>query len=64
MTEEKARELLGDAIGQDGSIWAYYGSWSPGDKTFAMTDGNLSADLLEAIAFWLRSSLSPWPRKR
>lgn len=57
MTEQRAREILGYRISDDGRLWDVDGSrlfWVPGDIR-ASIDDYLSADQLEAIAWWMRN---------
>lgn len=56
MTEERAREILGDAIKPDGGLLQVYEFfyWRPGKK--ATLDGRFTADELEAIVFWMRKN--------
>lgn len=58
MTEERAREILGKYIQEDGGIYSlgHYMAWTPGDDD-ACLDCRFSADELEAISFWMRRSL-------
>lgn len=55
--EQKAREILGDDIQPDGSLYCLgrYLAWSHGDDTVTL-DAKFSADELEAIAYWMRRS--------
>lgn len=58
MTEQRAREILGDAIQPDGMLChnEQYSLWPDGgDLTAVKLDGRFSADELEAIAWWMRN---------
>ena len=57
MTEERAREILGDAIKPDGGLLQVHEEgefieWEPRQR--ATLDGRFTADKLEAIVFWMR----------
>jgi len=56
MTEEKAREILGDGIKPDNSVCksSPFIFWAPG-YDMATLDGGFSPDELEAIAWWMRN---------
>jgi len=53
MNEAKAREVLRDAIEEDGSLYSlgWYLEWKGGE---AILDGSFSAEDLEAIVWWMR----------
>lgn len=55
MTEQRAREILGDAIAPDGGLSGKKPAfcWWRTDER-AWTHGHFTADQLEAIAFWMR----------
>lgn len=59
MTEQRAREILGEAVLSDGLYGGSgeYLSWpSKGnDHEGATLDGRFTADELEAIAWWMRN---------
>jgi len=57
MTEEKAREILGERIQKDGGLYGggHYLSWRPGDDV-ACLDADFDAEELEAIAWWMRNA--------
>ena len=60
MTEERAREILGDVIIRpDNSLYClgHYISWKPGRgrrQSKACLDDDFTADELEAIAWWMQ----------
>lgn len=57
MTEERAREILGNKINKDDRLYLCEGvfvSWFVGDL-LAEVDGEYTADELEAIAWWMRN---------
>jgi hypothetical protein len=56
MTEEKAREILGDGIKPDNSVRrsSPFIFWAP-EYELVSLDGGFSPDELEAIAWWMRN---------
>jgi hypothetical protein len=70
MNEEKAREILGDAINDDNSLCTTYGrsgpkqtalgyvAWSPGDEDITL-DSQFTVEEVEAIAWWMRNKNGP-----
>ena len=54
MTEERAREILGDAIQSDGSLYRIGGyiEWLTFRKSVVL-DSEFTAEELKAIAFWM-----------
>ena len=56
MNEEKAREILGDTINSDGSLFCldHYIVWNVGDMVVTL-DCQFNADELEALAWWMRN---------
>lgn len=60
MNEAKAREILGDTIRPDGSLYhgLQYVYWVPEEKDVTL-DSDFSADELEAIAWWMRNMGKP-----
>lgn len=55
MNEERAREILGDAIYPKGlGVAGEYLEWEYGDDE-ACLDGHFTVDELEAIAWWMRN---------
>lgn len=55
MNEERAREILGTRIQEDGLYDAgWYLGWT-NTKKFATLDGEFSAEELEAIAWWMQN---------
>lgn len=57
MTEQRAREILGDMITADNEIHCRspYISWGPGSGGVASLDDPFTSEQLEAIAFWMRT---------
>jgi hypothetical protein len=57
MTEKEARLILRDTIQEDGSLYnkTNYISWKPGDDTVALDYEFFTADLLIAIAWWMKN---------
>lgn len=57
MTEQRAREILGDRITEDDSLYdcSDYLSWSSVHDADATLDAEFDADQLEAIAWWMRN---------
>ncbi len=57
MNETRAREILGDTVQPDYSLYClgHYTHWTPGDKD-ATLDCQFTADELEAIAWWMRNN--------
>lgn len=57
MNEEKAREILGEAIQPDGSLgscgWEYI-DWKPGQNGIIL-DGGFGLETLEAIVWWMQN---------
>jgi hypothetical protein len=56
MNEERAREILGDRIQSDGSLFdalCYLNTRG----SFATLDGEFTAEELEAIAWWMTNKL-------
>lgn len=56
MNEQKAREILGDMVHADETLFGgtcCRTEWSDGD--LARLDGEYYADELEAIAWWIRN---------
>jgi hypothetical protein len=56
MDEEKAIEILGDWISDDGDLFdlGAYISFEKGDQTVSL-DGHFTADALEAVVWWMRN---------
>jgi hypothetical protein len=56
LNEQRAKEILGNAIWNDGGLRSleWYLSWGPTDE-WATLDGIFSAEELEAIAWWMRN---------
>ncbi|HEX8310704.1 MAG TPA: hypothetical protein VF614_05260 [Chthoniobacteraceae bacterium] len=56
MNEQKAKEILGGMIGEDGSLKATgeFISWEPGESSVTL-DGHFTVEELEAIAWWMRN---------
>lgn len=55
MDESRAREILGEAVQEDGSLHRFLHQlivWVPG--LAVRLSGEFTADELEAIAFWMR----------
>lgn len=54
MTEQEAREILGEMIQPDGGLKDYgeYLAWNVGESS-AVLDGTFGAEKLEAIAWWM-----------
>ncbi len=67
MNEQRAAEILGEAIQPDNSL-AYWGTgkirgdfgW-PGQKLGIQEPGNFTAEELEAIAWWMRNKVVKQP---
>ncbi|MDI1248017.1 MAG: hypothetical protein PSV13_03955 [Lacunisphaera sp.] len=60
MNEETARKLLGDAIQPDGSLKETEPSWIDWPKHGTVQiDGFLTAEYLEAVAWWMRNGADP-----
>ena len=59
MDEKKAREILGEWVQSDGTLFCLgqYVAWpSAGDdKQYIVLDAEFSVDDLEAIAWWMRN---------
>jgi hypothetical protein len=57
MNKEKAQEILGGWIQEDGRLYSVgaYLAWRAGDDC-ATLDGDFTADELEAIAWWMRNT--------
>jgi hypothetical protein len=58
MTEQRAREILGEAIQPNGRLYnlSWYLDWSERTEPDKATlDGEFTADQLEAIAWWMRN---------
>lgn len=55
MNEEQAREILGDAIQEDGSLYdpGRYIAWDHGENTVTLDDWSFTAEELMAIAWWM-----------
>jgi len=56
MDEDKAREILGDSIQPDDSLFScgWYVQWRKHNST-AVLHGEFDAEDLEAIAWWMRN---------
>lgn len=57
MNENRAREILGEAINADNSIGPSYGhfmEWAPDYEVVILDDG-FTVDELEALAWWMRN---------
>jgi hypothetical protein len=56
MTEQRARDLLGECVRPDGRLLGGYDmvAWQHGESS-ATLDGQFTADELEAIAWWMRN---------
>lgn len=56
MTEQEAKEILGNAISDDNGLTSlgWYIGWNPW-QTSACLDGDFTAEDLEAIAWWMRN---------
>ncbi len=54
MNEQKAREILKDFIDSDGGLCE--GAWCPGDIIIDLYDAHFNADILEAMAWWMRNT--------
>lgn len=56
MTEQRAREILGDTIQPDGSLYClgHYTAWKHEHDTITL-DCHFTVDELEAIAWWMRN---------
>ena len=56
MNEQRAREVLGDIIQPDGSLYCigHYIAWTKGDTSVCL-DCNFDADELEAIVWWMQN---------
>ena len=64
MNEQKAREILGDLVQEDNSIYDFdaYINWVPGTRLTIDNTGeldsnflNLTPDLLRALAWWIEN---------
>lgn len=61
MSEEKAKEVLGESIVEFGlNSLGWYLSWEKGDEE-ATLDGRFTVEQLEAIAWWMRNKNLPTP---
>ena len=60
MDEQKAREILKDALAEDGGLTntGWYVGWTPGDSE-AVLDGHFTAEQLEAVVWWMRNAPKP-----
>jgi hypothetical protein len=56
LDEEKARQVLAEAIDHDGGLYSlgWYISWSPGGDEICL-DGSFSVEDLEAIIWWIKN---------
>jgi len=64
MDEKKAREILGDAIQNDGTLGTLAGEYldwpsARGGKETAVLDGEFTPEQLEAICWWIRNKPKP-----
>ena len=57
MTKEKAREILGDYIQEDGGLHSlgHYMAWTVGDKSICL-DCHFDIEELEAIVWWMKNA--------
>lgn len=56
MNQQKAREILGDWIHSDGSLHGAGIYWSPRNPQQAEIDIRLTAEQMEAIAWWMQNT--------
>jgi hypothetical protein len=61
MNEEKAREILGDWIQSDNSLYCLgqYVFWDQGSETICLDDGRFKIPQLEAIVWWMKNYQEP-----
>jgi hypothetical protein len=60
MTEERANDILGFAVGSDASLAENRRirvAWRPGDRLVHL-EGDFSLEYLDALAWWLRNKSS------
>lgn len=59
MDEQRARDILGDAVYETGHLYngsAFNINWSPTDQPeYVSLEGSYTAEQLEAIAWWMRN---------
>lgn len=62
MNDEKAKEILGDAIEKDGGLFSsgHYMAYEPGDDVITL-DCQFTFEELEAIAYWMRKNYEKTP---
>ena len=62
MNRSKAREILGDMIHPDNSLYelGHYICWNVGDDSVCLDD-DFSVDELEAIVWWIRNNTELQP---